>query len=155
MCAQSESSLGAFWIAQDAKVLHVDKEDSDQTAHPRSLIWIFVERTCQKVRFSRNGTFVSKAASGGTAKINQTVEMWRLYGDFTRSVWALRKHTFWHVRPTKTQICLRIRAVWLESSLSAWRSLCILDHPKCTQWRFWSDCTDAHAHLAIRCLHMA
>ena len=25
----------------------------------------------------------------------------------------------WHVRPTKTQISLRIRAVWLVSSLSA------------------------------------
>ena len=28
----------------------------------------------------------------------------------------MRKHTFWHVRQTKTQISLRIRAVWLESS---------------------------------------
>ena len=35
----------------------------------------------------------------------------------------VRKRTFWHVRPTKTLIRLRIRAVWLESSLSAWKSL--------------------------------
>ena len=35
----------------------------------------------------------------------------------------VRKRTFWHVRPTKTQISLRIRAVWLESSLSAWRNI--------------------------------
>ena len=33
------------------------------------------------------------------------------------------KRTFGHVRPTKTQISLRIRAVWLESLLSAWRSV--------------------------------
>ena len=32
----------------------------------------------------------------------------------------VRKRTFLHVRATKTQISLRIRAGWLESSLSAW-----------------------------------
>ena len=29
----SDSSLDAFWIAKDAKFLHADNEDSDQTAH--------------------------------------------------------------------------------------------------------------------------
>ena len=29
----------------------------------------------------------------------------------------VRKRTFWHARPTRTQISLHIRAVWLESSL--------------------------------------
>ena len=33
----------------------------------------------------------------------------------------VRKRTFWHMRPTKTQIRLSIRAVWSESSLSPWR----------------------------------
>ena len=32
-----------------------------------------------------------------------------------------RKRNFWHERPATTQIRLRIRAVWSESSLSAWR----------------------------------
>ena len=32
-----------------------------------------------------------------------------------------RKRTFWQVRLTKTQISLRIRAVWSEFSLSIWR----------------------------------
>ena len=36
----------------------------------------------------------------------------------TRNV---RERTFGHVRPTKTQISLRIRAVWSESSLSTWK----------------------------------
>ena len=45
----SESSLGAFWIAMDAKFLHADNEDSDQTA------W---NRTCQKVHFPRCGSYV-------------------------------------------------------------------------------------------------
>ena len=31
----------------------------------------------------------------------------------------VRKRSFWHVRPTRTKISLRIRAVWFESSLSA------------------------------------
>ena len=47
----SESSLDAFWIAKDAKVLHADNEDSDQTGRMRRLIYVFVGRTCQKVRF--------------------------------------------------------------------------------------------------------
>ena len=29
---------------------------------------------------------------------------------------------FWHVRPLRTKINLRIRAVWLESPLSTWRN---------------------------------
>ena len=37
----SESSFGAFWIAKDAKFLHADNEDSDQTAQVRRLIWVF------------------------------------------------------------------------------------------------------------------
>ena len=45
----------------------------------------------------------------------------------------VRKRTFWHVRETKTQISLRIRAVWSESLLSAWRnfaSLAIQNAPR-------------------------
>ena len=38
----------------------------------------------------------------------------------------VRKPTFWHVRPTKTQISLRMRTVWLEYSLSAWRNFASL-----------------------------
>ena len=34
----------------------------------------------------------------------------------------VRKRTFWYARTTKTQIRRRIRAVWLESSLSAQRN---------------------------------
>ena len=42
----SESSLGAVWIAKNAKCLHADNEDSNQTERMRSLIWVFVERIC-------------------------------------------------------------------------------------------------------------
>ena len=38
----------------------------------------------------------------------------------------VRKRTFWHVRRTKTQICLRIRSVWSEPSLSAWRNFAVM-----------------------------
>ena len=47
----SKYSLGAFWKTKEVKFLRSDNEDSDQTAHMRRLIWVFVERTCQKVRF--------------------------------------------------------------------------------------------------------
>ena len=39
----SESSLGAFRITNNAKCLHADDEDSDQTAEMRSLIWAIVK----------------------------------------------------------------------------------------------------------------
>ena len=34
----------------------------------------------------------------------------------------VRKHTFWHVRITMTQISLRISVIWSDSSMSAWRN---------------------------------
>ena len=45
----------------------------------------------------------------------------------------------WHVCPAKTQISMGIHPVWLESSLSAWRSIGSLCEPLVTQRRFWSD----------------
>ena len=44
-------------IAMDAKCLHADNEDSDQTARMRSLIRVFVGRTYQMVHFSSCGSF--------------------------------------------------------------------------------------------------
>ena len=52
----SESSPGAFWIAKDAKFLHADNEDSDQTVRMRRLIWVFVVRTFRRYVFSRCGS---------------------------------------------------------------------------------------------------
>ena len=52
-----------------------------------------------------------------------------------RKAIILRKRTFWLIRPTKTQFSLRIRAVWSDYLLSAWRnfvSLAIQNAPgKC------------------------
>ena len=47
----SESSLTGLWINKDAKFLHADNEDSDQTTRMRRLIWVIDERTCYKVQF--------------------------------------------------------------------------------------------------------
>ena len=47
----SESSLGAFCIAEDAKFVHANNENSNQIARMRRLIWVFVRHACQKVRF--------------------------------------------------------------------------------------------------------
>ena len=43
--------------------------------------------------------------------------------DAGRKEW---KRTFWRVHPTKTQLRLRIRAVWSVSSLSAWKTIASL-----------------------------
>ena len=47
----SEASMSAFSIANNAKFLHADNENCDQTAPMRRLIWVFVGRTCQKIHF--------------------------------------------------------------------------------------------------------
>ena len=67
---------------------------------------------------------------------------------------TVKKRTFWHVRRTKTQISLRMRAVWSESSLSAWRNF----HPwqsKMRPGRFWSDFANAQADLNLRWTFMS
>ena len=63
---------------------------------------------------------------------------WACFRDGSHCAWQLsnksnnmRKGTFRYVRPTKTQISLRIRAVWLESSLPAWRNFAFLVIKKC------------------------
>ena len=47
----SESSLGAFCIAKDAKFLHAYNEYFDLTARVRRLIWVYTGSMRQKVRF--------------------------------------------------------------------------------------------------------
>ena len=50
--AQSDQNLHwRFWIVKDAKFLHADNEDSNQTAPMRRLIWIFGRHANRKVRF--------------------------------------------------------------------------------------------------------
>ena len=46
---RSEPSLGAFRKAKDAKFLHADNEDSDQTARMRNLIRVSVVRSTESI----------------------------------------------------------------------------------------------------------
>ena len=59
----SESSLGAFSIDKGTKFLHADYDNSDQTARMRRLIRVFVERTCQTVRFLPFGLILLHSGS--------------------------------------------------------------------------------------------
>ena len=65
----------------------------------------------------------------------------------------VRKRTLGYVRPAKIQISLRIRAVWSESLLGAFRIakdakfLCVDKH--------WSDCANAQADLSLRWPHIS
>ena len=56
------------------------------------------------------------------------------------------KRTFWHERPTKTQI--RIRCLQENK-------LCFFRYPKCAQSRFWSDSANVQADLNLRWAHMS
>ena len=55
---------------------------------------------------------------------------------------------------TKTQISLRICAVWSVFVLGVMK-LCFLGYTKYAQWRFWSDCANAQADLNLRWAHMS
>ena len=48
----SDSSLGAFWTARDARFSQVDKENTKQTARMCRLILVVIGHMCQKVLFS-------------------------------------------------------------------------------------------------------
>ena len=62
----------------------------------------------------------------------------------------VRKRTFWQVRPTNTQISLRIRASWPGSSLSALKNA-----PLATTSEDCSDCANAQADLSLRWVHIS
>ena len=65
-----------------------------------------------------------------------------------------RKGTFRHVRPTKTQISVRIHAVRSVFVLLM-KELCILGYPKYALWRFWSDCAFAQSDQNLHWAHMS
>ena len=64
------------------------------------------------------------------------------------------KYTFWHERPTKTLISLRIYAVRSESSLSTWRNVASLAIQNASSEDFDQP---AHAQAAqnLRWAHMS
>ena len=66
----------------------------------------------------------------------------------------VRKRTFWHApsedsnQPAHPHSLLRVFVVCMKK-------LCILGYPKCAQWRFRSDCTNAQSDLNLRWAHMS
>ena len=66
----------------------------------------------------------------------------------------VKKRTFEHVRPTQTQINLHTRSP-IRVFVILLRKLTIIGYSKCVQWRFWSDFTNAHADLNLRCAQMS
>ena len=85
------------------------------------LIWVFAGRiSILLFFFFMNDSYLPRAYERAN---------WLL--DWHLTSLHVRKYTFWHTRPTMTQISLRIRAVWWESSLSVGKK-CILCYSKCT-----------------------
>ena len=89
----SESSLGAFLIAKDQKSLNADKEGCDQTDKMRRLIWVFVGRTCQTVRFRtlwlKHLSMMLKWVVSEKSTLGQTHELFR-----PKAVWAAGRVCF-------------------------------------------------------------
>ena len=97
--------------------------------HAVKLIWIFTVRIRPEDTFSHNeAQHRCTGAYSGLDCVDVhkiwafTVIYLHVYeGGWPYKLWRERRRTFWHMRQTKTQISLRIRAVWLESSFAAWR----------------------------------
>ena len=110
----SESSIGAFCIANDAQFRHADNADSDQTARLCGLIWVYVEHRYQKVRFF---TLRLKSLTLKNTSLNRepddTVEYITLASLFSyvcpNNKYISRDESTY--APPKTQISLRIRSV--------------------------------------------
>ena len=90
-------------------VHRVPSTDSGQTAWMHRLIWVFTGYTCLKLHYL----------------ILRHTYNYKLFGLKIREL-NVRKHTVWHVFPTKTQISMCIHTIWLESSLSTWRNFASL-----------------------------
>ena len=64
----------------------------------------------------------------------------------------MRKFTFWYMRLTTTQTSPRIRAVWTEYSMSAWRNFASLAIQNAPSEEYGQT---ARAVLNRRCVHMS
>ena len=137
----SKSPLSTWRNVAFVAIQKSPSEDSDQTARMRRLICIFVGRTCPKAHFRRSGTIYAWGSwLFHTVIVNQTFTGIILESYFCLRIanvnttdWTDCKNNLywrqstnkpkrpkaWHVRPAKIQISLHIRAVWSESSLSA------------------------------------
>ena len=71
----------------------------------------------------------------------QHLPLWFLYSYHITPQYEKNKtkRTFWHVRRTKTQINLHIRAV-VTVFVVHMKKRCSLSYPKFAHWRFWWDC---------------
>ena len=67
----------------------------------------------------------------------------------------VRKCNFRRVRPTKTRISLRIRTVWSESSLSAWRTFASLANQNAPQSKILIRLRKSHADQNLRWAHIS
>ena len=87
----------------------------------QSKIWNFkVTRVSSADSFA---VILALSTSSAASLILEVQIILQTNGIMNRNV---RNRTYWPVRPTKSQISLRIRAVWSESSPSAWSNFTIL-----------------------------
>ena len=87
-----------------------------------------------------------------TVQFNRNFAKKRSQGQISDLSCCTTKLTKWPVCPGKTQMSLGILPVWLESSLSAWRSIESLSTHRVYS-EDWSDRAYAQADLSLRWAH--
>ena len=108
--------------------------DPDQPARPHRLIWVYSRRLhAVWILFHNVNTLIWNM----TQRAKGNVQCMWLFIKLLNLNRNVRKRTFWFVRPTKTQISLRMCTVWSVSPLPAWRNG-VLSYANCAKWRFRS-----------------
>ena len=89
--------------------------------------------------------------SGSFQKLNRD---WS--GSFQRlgRIRNVRELTFWHMCTAETNQPACLRSL-ISVFVVGMKKVYILAYSKCAQWRFWSDCANAHADLNLRWAHMS
>ena len=92
---------------------------------------VFSVRLCQD---ETEGTFTYVADQ--ISVLNRNKNKSSFLFRFNTLIWS---RSFWHLRPFRTQISLRIPAVWSVFVVRI-KTFYILYHSICVKWRFWSVC---------------
>ena len=174
-CAPSDDSgqpAHHFWIANEVKFLNEDNEGSDQTARMRRLIWDFVGRTYQKVRFltlklvllpsieDKVGHLkpkgVLKAYNNTIDQVQSVLGPGILYSSTNKNEPANDKTYKMACAPSEDsdQPGHPPSLIWVFAVLMKKAWVWVLSYLLGTQRRLWSDWAEAQADLSLRWAHM-
>ena len=108
------------------KKKNIIRVSSSELAQMKVKVWLVPFLKCQALFYEKKKKKKKKWKLSfnilSSALITSSVWSGNLCFSVAYSNSNVSQRTFWRARPTKSQISMRICAVWLASSLSAWRN---------------------------------